>query len=407
MDPWSDIDILNWSLILAPAALPFVLSAVMLVLTQLRQHRRPRGQPLAIPAGEWLQAKVARLAPGVGVQLHNQEGLDAYFPGVHAIGLSERTWNGHHIEERTVAAHELGHALQIRESVALSHALPVARLINTGGWRISVAALWTGAGFGVDWAVDLAWVCALLTLLAGAVVLADEGGASQRAYRILSADLSIPTPDLRRASDALRAAFSLYASTWVGQVLVVLGWPLIGSAALSGTGISLTGAVSAPALWLLFFMMPFFLLRAAHILVQIWRPEPVRSEFRLFTVMQREAQWEFLTGFSVLILIGALYDHGTGPLFTASMILALMTALGPLGAVGRALVLFPLLLLLRRVTPRQQADDEALFPETRPEGAAPALMSLYDAPPWYLRMSWASHLAYLPLVFVLVAQLAF
>jgi hypothetical protein len=66
-----------------------------------------------------------------------------------------------------------------------------------------------------------------------------------------------------------------------------------------------------------------------------------------------------------------------------------------------------LLLLLRRVTPRQQADDEALFPETRPGGAAPALMSLYDAPPWYLRMSWASHLAYLPLVFVLVAQLAF
>ena len=283
----------------------------------------------------------------------------------------------------------------------------MARLCTEAAWRAFTAALLVGALFGSAWVLDIAWLGAVLTVLAGGIVLADEGAASWRAWKILHADLSVPTGELDRSIRHLKDAFSLYAALWIGQVLVLLAWPLIHSSAVAGNGVTLTGVVSAPAMWLLFLLMPFLVLRTAQVVSQIWRPEPVGSEFRLFTVMQREAQWEFLTGFSILIIAAALYDHAAGPVFVLSLILAVMTAIGPLSAVGRALVLFPILLALRRLTRREQADDEALFPETRPEGAAPALMALYNNPPWYLRVSWVANLAYLPLVLVLVAQLAF
>mgnify|MGYP002633196886 CR=1 FL=1 len=399
--------ITHWGLIFGAVALPFLLSAAALTFTQYRQHRRPRGALLPSPAGEWVAAQVARHTPHVEVQLHSQEGLDAYFPGVDAIGLSQRTWNGRYIEQWTIAAHELGHAINIGRSPELGWVLPGTRLASDAAWRGFAAAFLVGAFFGSTWVLGIAWMFALGAVLSGAIMLADEASASLKAMEILRGDRAVPAGELGRAMANMRDAFALYAAIWVGQVLVLIGWPILQSAASHGTGVQPTTDWSIPALWLFFVLMPFFLLRAAHVISQIWRPEPVGSEFRMFTVMQREAQWEFFTGFFVLMVVAGLYDHASGPVFVLSVTLAAMTAIGPLAAVGRALVLFPILLTLRRYTHRKQADDEALFPETRPEGAAPALMALYNNPPWYLRLSWVTNLAFLPLVIVLVAQLAF
>ena len=406
MHDWTLQPAVRGALILGVAALPFLLSAAALLLTQFWQHRRPTGHRLPQSAGPWLAEQLSQHAPSVGLEIHNQEGLDAFFPGVDAIGLSDRTWNGRTIAQRTIAAHELGHAINITRSPLLATWLPIARLATEGAWKAFIAALLVGALFQSTWVLWLAWCSALLAVIAGLVVLADEGNASLHGYEILRSDRSTPASELGRAIDAMRDAFSLYASIWTGQMLTLIAWPLIRDVALDGAGVPLAQTASAPAMWLLFLAMPFLILRAVHVVSQIWRPEPVGSEFRLFTVMQREAQWEFLTGFTILIIAVALYDQASGPIFLLSMILAVMTALGPLSAVGRASVLFPILLLMRKFTRREQADDEALFPETRPEGAAPALMALYDDPPWYLRMSWAANLAYLPLVLVLVAKFA-
>jgi len=397
----------HWGVVFGAVALPFLISAAALTLTQYRQHRRERGALLPASAGDWLSKQVKRYAPSVEVQLHSQEGLDAYFPGVDAIGLSQRTWNGRHIEQWTIAAHELGHAVNIGRSPEMASLLPIARLATDAAWRGFAAAFLVGALFGSSWVLGIAWTFALCAVLAGAVVLADEASASIKAMEILREERAVPADELGRAFADMRDAFSLYAAIWVGQVLVLIWWPVLQSTAVIGTGVEMTQDWSIPALWLFFVLMPFFLLRAAHVVTQIWSPEPVGSEFRLFTVMQREAQWEFFTGFFILVIVAGLYDHASGPVFVLSVTLAAMTAIGPLSAVGRALVLFPILLTLRKYTQREQADDEALFPETRPEGAAPALMALYNNPPWYLRLSWVTNLAYLPLVIVLVAQIAF
>src|SRR5690606_34695499 len=115
-------------------------------------------------------------------------------------------------------------------------------------------------------------------------------------------------------------------------------------------------------------------------------------------------QWELLGGLGVLALIGALYDHAGGALFAVAVTLAATVALGPVASVGRALGLLPLLWWLRR-RGRDPEEDRALFPEARPDGAAPALLALYGDPPWYVRASWLTHLAWIPMVALLVAHL--
>ena len=54
MDVWTHIDAIHWALLLGVPALPFLLSATTLTVTQYRKHRAPRGVALPQSAGEWL-----------------------------------------------------------------------------------------------------------------------------------------------------------------------------------------------------------------------------------------------------------------------------------------------------------------------------------------------------------------
>jgi hypothetical protein len=158
--------------------------------------------------------------------------------------------------------------------------------------------------------------------------------------------------------------------------------------------------------WLLIVLVPMLALRAAHVLHQVLAPEPVQTDFRLFTVMHREARWEFLTGMGVLVIVGLLHDHASGMFFALSVVLATTTAIGPVAGLVRALVLLPMLLVMHRFAGQGELrGDDRFFPEARPDQGAPALMALYSDPPWYLRVSWLAHLAYLPLLAALSLQL--
>lgn len=399
---WALEGVAWWGPWMAALAAPFLLSSGALLRQQVREPRRRRGG-LPIPAEQWLRDRIAALGVDVSVQVHRMEGLDAYWPGVGTIGLCDRTAGGRGVHHWSVAAHELGHALNERAHPLMPHLLPGARLVSDVCWRLFGAALVTGALLGLDELLVVGLIALLGAIGAGAVVLWDEATASRRGVTLLSEDPRLSPAGLREAEDGMADALAVYGADLVGRLVVLLMWPALWQRVQGSGPVEVVAEPWAPGVWLLVVVAPVLALRAVHVLLQVVRPEPVGSEFRLFTVMQTEAQWELLGGLGVLALIGSLYDHAGGAAFAVAVTLAATVALGPVASVGRALGLLPLLWWLRRRG--REDDDRALFPEARPDGAPPALLALYGDPPWYVRASWLTHLAWIPMVTLLLAHL--
>lgn len=403
MDPHMH-DALFCSLLVALAGLPLVASLGVLAVTSLRDRRDP-GPELPRPAGRWLRDRVAARGDRVRVEVHPHHGIDAYWPGTGAIGLSERTFAGRTPTAWAVAAHELGHALNVQHADWLADLLPSARLARTFAYRGFVGALLASALFASPALLAVAGASLLLSIVSGSVILVDEATAS-RIGRDLLADEPAMTPGAQAiAARSMRGAFQVYLAGWLGEVVVGSTLPWV-AAALP----DLPARAQAPwpiAVCVAVLFLPALLLRAAHVVHQALRPEPVRSDFRLFTVMHREAQWEFLAGIGVLLVILGLHPLLGGPAGQLATVLAATTAVGPVGGLLRALLLVPPLMLAWRLGwLRQEADDVVLLPEARGVDAAPALMALYSDPPWYLRVSWLTHAAYLPMLVLVGVRLA-
>jgi hypothetical protein len=261
--------------------------------------------------------------------------------------------------------------------------------------------------FREPWLLVLATGFLVLSLCAGAVILGDEGMASKHGLAFLRADRRVGNDAVRIARRSMAGAFSVYAAAVVGELAVLLALPWLADLALTPAHDPLNAELWAPAVWGFVVFVPFLLLRAAHVLHRVFRPEPVTSDFRLFTVMHRESQWEFLAGVGVLLVVAGLHTHGDGALFQLSTVLATTTAVGPVGGLLRAVVLVPVVLMLLKLGV-MGADDEdiVMIPEAQEADAAPALMALYTDPPWYLRVSWVTHVAYVPLLVLLIVQLS-
>ncbi|MEN0067459.1 MAG: zinc metallopeptidase [Myxococcota bacterium] len=382
--------------------LPAVLSTVGLLW-----HRfgpQPKRSPLRDEAaGAWLERQIEGAALDVGVEVHGAPGLDAYWPSVDAIGLSAPTWHGRRATELAIAAHELGHALNIRSHWLAAHALPIARLAQGLSWRAFAAtvfsALLVGAGGLIPFATVLLGVSLVVTL----TVCGDEWFASWRAVRFLRDDPTVSDDEIKIAQHSMRSAGTVYALDLVGQLFVLASWPFV-----IADWPSLSGPTSIPspeAVGLAVVMVPVLLLRAAHVGLQVWDPEPVTTDFRLFTVMSQESRWEFLTGLAVLTVVVMLHPLLTGPFATSALVGATMTAIGPVGALLRAIVLVPLVLLLHRFAEPDPEEQRLLFKTPNLETTAPALLALYTNPPWYLRVSWLANLAYIPLLAVAAVRL--
>ena len=396
---------MTWFTILAAVALPFWLSAVALAAHQLWEAAPRRLRTSGPAAGTWLEAMVRRVVPGVRVEVHDQPGMDAYWPGVDAIGLSRGTAEGTGPVQRAIAAHELGHAVNLHAHPSLRHVLPGIRLVESWAWRGFGASLLACALLGMPGAAIPTAIFAVAAAVASLGVLADEGMASVRAARWLEADLSMTAHEVGIARRSMAHSWSVYATRTAGQLAVLGALPTVLPMAVSMREVRTVTDIDPVGAWILVAALPFLALRVGQVLAQVWQPEPVGSDFRLFTVMHREAQWESLTGFAVLAVLFGLHDHASGWVFAASAGLAAMVALEPVSALGRALILLPVLLGLRKWSQRTEADDEALFGDMQPGGAVPALMALYTRPPWYLRASWFTSLAWVPMVGLLCVQL--
>ncbi len=380
--------------------LPAALST--LGLLWYRFGRPPElGRPLPVSAGAWLVREVERRLPGLELQVHGAVGLDAYWPGVDAIGLSARTWHGRHPTDLAIAAHELGHALNVRRHPLAAQALPFARTAQGLAWRAFVATVVAAVLMGAPGLLPVASGILVVSIVVTSVVCLDEALASQFAISALRADPDLTEADLRVVRGSTRAAGAVYGLNLLGQLLVVAAWP--GMVTLGTFGAAVGDTPGPVAITLAMLALPVLLLRAAQVGLQVWDPEPVTTDFRLFTMMHRESRWEFLTGLAVLAVVALLHPLLEGPLGTSVLVGAIMTAIGPVGFLLRALVLVPVVYTLRALGLGE--DTEPPFASPGAEATAPALLALYTDPPWYLRVSWLASLAYLPFLGVLALRL--
>lgn len=397
--------VLRWIVLGFVCALPTLLSIVGLLAHQRGRFRR-RGSWLPQAAGPWLEEQIRGLGMDVPVEVHEREGMDAYIPGVGTIGLSQRTWGGCRPGDWAIAAHELGHAINMRSHPLVAQLLPTARLAQHHLWRAFCAALCCAALLRDPALLPLSLTVLVLSVLVSVVVCADEVGASIHGFRLLQRDQRIRGGDPRIIRSSMVSAGWVYALGLSGQAVTLACWPAIVTI--------VPEVVPAPAfepspiaLWLFVALVPVLLLRAAHVLIQVLNPEPVTTDFRLFTVMHREGQWEFMAGIGVMALVVGLHPLLADPVGAVALVLATMNAIGPVGGLLSGLILFPVLMIGRRWWERiEQEDDDGLFaPPAIPDQGAPALMALYTNPPWYLRMGWLAHLAYLPLLGLLLLRL--
>ncbi|MEO0604633.1 MAG: zinc metallopeptidase, partial [Myxococcota bacterium] len=303
--------------------LPAALSTVGMLW--YRYGRSPdRGRTLELSAGSWLAAQVVERRLDLRLEVHGAPGLDAYWPGVDAIGLSAATWHGRRPTDLAIAAHELGHALNVRSHPLAASGLPIARLARSLSWRAFVATVVAALLMGTGALVPVASGLLVLSLGVTVVVCLDELFASQWAARLLREDPRIGTRDLATARRSMRAAGSLYALDLLGHAIVLAAWPAVVTADPFGHGL-VAGPPSAVAVGLAVVLLPILLLRAAQVSLQVWDPEPVTTDFRLFTVMHRESRWEFLSGIAVLTVVALLHPLLTGPLAVSALVGAIMT----------------------------------------------------------------------------------
>jgi Zn-dependent membrane protease YugP len=83
--------------------------------------------PGAETAEAWLRSVVARR--GMSVDVTVKAGwIDGYIPGAHCIGLADTTATSTHPVHHAVAAHELGHAVNILRHPVLPQLLPALRI---------------------------------------------------------------------------------------------------------------------------------------------------------------------------------------------------------------------------------------------------------------------------------------
>jgi Zn-dependent membrane protease YugP len=382
--------------LLLVALVPALLTACGLALLAL-ESRRP-ALPLPEPAGPWIERVVARTGLPLQVEVVPAETPDAYWPNAATLGLSEATYGGRRPKDWAVAAHELGHALNVAWHPAMAALLPGARLGSVLGWRLCVAGLIAAALFGEPIALTVAALALVASVACTAVVCADEVAASLHAARLIRAD-PVGKAGLGRASAAMGAAASAYLLGAVGQVLVLLAFPWLAQAILAEPM-----AVKVPSdlgFTLVMAVTPIVCVRTALAMWQAVRPEPVPSELDLWDLLGREARWESVCAIGIVGAVASMYPAVGGPAAAVATALAVSVAIGPVQGLGAALIALPVV-VLRRFTVRPTAP--ARYLKRARDDVPAAMVAMWSDPPWYLRATWLMPLAYLPLVAILAVR---
>ena len=384
-------------LVLLVALVPALLTAAGLAALHV-ETRRP-APPLPEPAGPWIERLIARRGLPVGVEVVTADTPDAFWPNTATLGLSEQTYGGRRPKDWAVAAHELGHALNLAWHPAMAAVLPGARLGSVLSWRLCVAGLIAAALFAEPAAVAVAGVALVVAVACSAVVCADEIGASVRAAGLIAADAA-GAAGHGRAVAAMGAAGSAYLLGAAGQVLVLLAFPAIAAALLGEP--SIVKDPSDLGFTLVLAVTPIVCVRTALAVWQTVRPEPVPSELDLWDLLAREARWESVCAVGVVGTVAAMHPAVSGPVVAVATALAVAVALGPVQGLSAALVALPVV-VARRFAPPVRGAPVRYLKRARDDVPA-AMIAMWSDPPWYLRATWLMPLAYLPLVVILAVR---
>lgn len=147
---------------------------------------------------------------------------DHYDPNRKVIRLSTEIFHGTTIAASSVAAHEVGHAIQDKEGYSFmrfrSAIFPLVRIASYGGYF----AILIGIIFGMT---DLIWLgiaCEIIILLFQLLTLPVEFNASERAKKELVRLGILENDELDGGSKMLRAAAFTYVASVLTTILQIL-----------------------------------------------------------------------------------------------------------------------------------------------------------------------------------------
>ena len=142
---------------------------------------------------------------------------DHYDPVHHVVRLSPDIYYNASIASISVAAHEVGHAIQHKEhygAIGLrNRLLPMANIASQLGWVVLVLGLFLFASIPVILYAGIAMIC--IILLFQIVTLPVEFNASNRAIRTLAADGYLDQEELSGAKQVLGAAAMTYVAALI------------------------------------------------------------------------------------------------------------------------------------------------------------------------------------------------
>jgi hypothetical protein len=140
----------------------------------------------------------------------------------------------------------------------------------------------------------VAYVALVWAIGAQGLVVVDEANASLRGLALVASDERVPQESHAVAARALLGAFTVYASAWLAELVVLGAWPTVQRLVLGAPHVALPAPPPA-AVWVGLAFAPLLVLRAMSVLVQVGSPEPVTTDFQLLSRLQRERVWELVT----------------------------------------------------------------------------------------------------------------
>lgn len=152
---------------------------------------------------------------------------DHYDPNRKVVRLSHDIFHSDSISAISVAAHEVGHAIQDKENYSMIKIRGAIFPLVSFASKFGYIALMIGFVFGF---LELAWVgigLLLMILLFQLITLPVEFDASKRAIVFLEAEEILDSSELGGSKDMLKAAAMTYVAGVAATILEILRFVLI------------------------------------------------------------------------------------------------------------------------------------------------------------------------------------
>lgn len=154
----------------------------------------------------------------IPIEMVNTRLGDHYDPVNRVLRLSPEVYNGSTIAAAGIAAHEVGHAIQHKESYQplsfRNSIFPVVRISSNLSWVIFVA----GIAMSIRPLINIGIIMFSVVVLFQVVTLPVEFNASNRALKILENRGIIYGEELKGAKEVLQAAAMTYVSAAIMSI---------------------------------------------------------------------------------------------------------------------------------------------------------------------------------------------